>query len=409
MFNEAWLILATLALLIGLAARQVGLVALGSLLWTVVGVAWGWNRWVLHGVHYRRRLSERRAFLGETVTLELSVANRKLLPLTWLVIEDEFPCQIAVPDGELLPSAQETVGYLTSLVSLRWFERVRWRVRLRCDQRGFYRLGPAHLSTGDLFGLFRRRETLEHEDALIVYPRLYSLEAMGLPAKEPFGDARTPLRFLEDASRTIGIRNHDPADPLKRVHWKATARQQALQVRVFEPTTQAQLLICLNVVTLPYEWQGSNPELLEQAISVAASLASYAIERKHQVGLVANGCWPLSDQPLKVLPGRSPYQLTRILEALAAISPMPTARLGDLLLKESARLPWGATLAVVTGIVNDGLTEAMLRLRRAGRRVVLFSLDPAQPAEALPGLICYRIESPPGREPIRFAPLGGPP
>ena len=406
MFNEAWLVLASVVLVIGFASGRAGLSGLGTLLLTIVGLAWAWNRWALHGVEYRRRLSERRAFLGETLSLELAVVNRKLLPLPWLQVEDEFPLRLKVLDAEILPSAQPTVGYLTSLLSLRWFERVRWRVHLRCEDRGFYYLGPSHLGSGDLFGLFHCHETREQQDVLVVYPRLYSLEEMGLPTKEPFGDTRASLRIFQDPSRTIGVRDYDAADPLKRVHWKATARRQELQVRVYEPTTCLQLLICLNLVTLPYEWQGSNPELLEQAISVAASLAGYGAGEKYQVGLIANGCWPLSDQPLKVLPGRSPYQLTHILEALAAVSPMPTARLPDLLLKESARLPWGATLLVVTGVLGDELTEAMLRLSNAGRRVVLLSLDPTQPAEELPGIRCYRLASRPGEEPIRFAAVG---
>jgi len=403
MFNQAWLLLASIALLIGLAAGRPGLAALGTLLLTVVGVAWGWNRRALSGVEYRRRLSERRAFPGETVTLELSVANRKALPLSWLRIEDECPRDLTVLDGELVPSAQGSGALLVSVLALRWFQRVRWRIRLRSSARGVYHLGPVHLSSGDLFGLFRRDATLEARDTLIVYPRVYSLEALGLPTKEPFGESRSPLPMLEDPSRTVGIRDYGAGDPLRRVHWKATARRQRLQVRVYQPATHLQLLICLNVVTLPHGWQGSIPELLEHAISVAASLASYGVEHRYQVGLVANGCWPLSDQPLKVPPGRSPYHLAHILEALAAVLPLPSERLPELLLKSSARLPWGATLAVVTAIVDDDLVEAMLRLRSAGRRLVLLSLDARDDPRIAPaGILYYRIASRPHESPVRF-------
>jgi uncharacterized protein (DUF58 family) len=406
MFSEAWLVLASVVLAVGFATGRAGLSALGTLLLTVVGLAWGWNRMALRGVQYARRLSERRAFPGETLTLELAAANRKLLPLAWLKIEDEFPNDLKVLDAEVLPSTQPSMGYLTSLLSLRWRERVRWRVHVRCDRRGYYFLGPAHLASGDLFGLFRCQQVLPHQDLLVVYPRLYDLEALGLSGKELFGDARAPASLLEDPSRTAGARDYDPGDPLKRVHWKATARRQQLQTRVYEPTVHLELLVCLNLLTLAHEWQGTIPELLEQAVSVAATLASYGAERRCEVGLLANGCWPLSDQPLKVLPGRSPYQLARILEALAAVSPLPTSRLGDLMLRESGRLPWGATLAVVTAVLAEDLTEAMLRLARAGRRVVLLSLDAGQPAEELPGILAYRLASPLHGGPLRFVRVG---
>jgi uncharacterized protein (DUF58 family) len=397
MLSQAWLLLAAIVLLAGLASGRLGLSALGVVLLGVAAVSWAWNRWSLVGIEYRRRLSERRAFVGETVTLELTLANRKPLPLSWLRVQDECPASLAILGAEPLPSPQQGVGYLTSLLSLRWFEQVRWRIDLQSSRRGYYRLGPAHLASSDLFGLFGQQATLPEQDTLIVYPRLHSLEAMGLPAKEPLGDSRAAPSMLEDPGRTAGIRDYGAGDPLRRVHWKASARRQQLQVRVYEPSAHLQLLICLNVVTLPYEWQGSIPELLEQAVSVAASLASYGAEQKYEVGLVANGCWPNSDQPLKVLPGRSPYQLARILEALAAVSPLPMARLADLLLKTSAHLPWGATLAVVSAIVDDDLVEAMLRLGSAGRRIVLLSLDRERPAGPL--------VSQAGEAPIRFARL----
>jgi len=404
MFNQTWLLIAFTALLIGLAAGRPGLAVLGTILVSAIGVAWAWNHWALSGVEYRRRLSERRAFPGETIVLELSVANRKVLPLSWLRIEDECPPGLTVLDGEHLPSSQGSGALLANVLALRWFQRVRWRIRLRPGVRGVYHLGPARLASGDIFGLFRRDLTLETHDTLIVYPRVYTLEALGLPSKEPFGDSPSSLRMLEDPSRTVGIRDYGAGDPLRRVHWKATARRQQLQVRVYEPSTHLELLICLNVVTLPYGWQGSIPELLEHTISVAASLAAYGVEHRYEVGLIANGCWPLSDQPLKVLPGRSPYHLVHLLEALAAVLPLPTERLPELLLRSSARLPWGATLAVVTAIVDDDLVQAMLRLRSRGRRLVLFSLDTRPESPAIPaGILSYRIASQPGEAPIRFA------
>ena len=39
--------------------------------------------------------------------------------------------------------------------------------------------------------------------------------------------------------RTVGVRDYRPGDSPRRLHWKATARApgQALQVKLFEPTT----------------------------------------------------------------------------------------------------------------------------------------------------------------------------
>jgi uncharacterized protein (DUF58 family) len=212
-----------------------------------------------------------------------------------------------------------------------------------------------------------------------------------LPPKEPFGEIKAQQRIFEDPSRTIGIRDYQFEDTLKRIHWKATARRQQLQVKVYEPTTSFQLMIFLNMVTLSKHWQGTIPELLERVVSVGASIANYAVEKRFQVGLLANGCWPQSDQPLKVLPSRSPDQLTHILEALAAVSALPTISIEDLLNRESARLPWGATLAVVTAVVTEELLAVMSRLRAAGRRLVLLRLDDKPLPFDMPKIMVHRV------------------
>lgn len=382
-FSEAWNALALLCVLIGLVARQNGLTLLGVLLVSVSLVARLWNHYALFRVTYTRRLEPRRAFIGETVELEIAAENRKLLPVGWMRIEDEWPASLHLVKGEedLHASSLPERATLLNTFSLRWYERVRIHYRIQCQERGYYRLGPARVTSGDIFGLFRDEYSVPTLNWLIVYPRVLPIEELGLPPKDPFGEIKAQQRIFEDPSRTIGVRDHHPDDGFRRVHWKATARKQKLQVKVYEPTTSFTLVTFVNVATFDKYWFGTIPELLERCITVAASICHFAAEKRYVVGLIANGCIPRSDQPIKVLPGRSLEQLTHILEALAAVTPIAMQDISDLLSRESPRLPWGATLAVVTANVNDELCSTLLRLHAAGRRLVLISLsqDPPDP------------------------------
>lgn len=391
MFNDAWIALALVFGLLGVLFRQDALVIMATVLLTVIAVAWLWNRYALHGVVYRRELSERRAFVGEEVALTIRVTNGKRLPVAWLKVEDELPVAIPLIGDTLAPSHKETVGYLVNLYSLRWRERVTRRFRLACAQRGFYTLGPARLQASDGFGLFSAARVDEREDTLIVYPQVLPLEALGLPPKDPFGDAKAEEPLFADPSRAVGVRDHQPYDGQKHIHWKASARQQRLQVKVYEPTTSPQWVVFLNVNTLPEPLQGSDPALLEQVVSVAASIASFAVEQKHMVGLLANGSLPRSDQPLKVLPSRSPDHLMHMLEALAAVTAFSTSRIERLLETESPKLPWGATLIVITGIVSDALLASLVGLKAAGRRVALVAVGADVDTERLPEIPAYTV------------------
>jgi uncharacterized protein (DUF58 family) len=393
MFNKAWIQLAIILIPIALLFDVQALLVISAFLLTVVPIAWWWNRQSLTGVTYERVLSERRAFPGEVVELTLRITNRKLLPLGWLSIEDQWSLALVLEDGSLFPTPSSQMGLFRAAFALRWFERLIRRHRIRCTRRGFYPFGPTRLRSGDIWGLFRQTATQDTLDWLVVYPQVVPLEALGFPAKEPLGETKAAWRIFEDPSRAVGVRDHRPEDGFRRIHWKASARRGELQVKVYEPTTSYNLVVFLNVATFARHWEGTKPLLLEQTIAVAASIASHAVEQRYLVGLMANGSIPHSDQPIKVLPSRRPDQLARVLEALAAVTSFTTSTIESLLMAESPRLPWGSTLVVVTAIVTEDLLSALVRLRDVGRRVVLVSLEdePSHPYTLPPGVVVHHL------------------
>jgi len=146
-----------------------------------------------------------------------------------------------------------------------------------------------------LFGLFEREWEHPRVERLIVYPKIFPLEEWGLPPKEPFGDTRTRIPMFEDPTRVRGLRDYRPDDAPKHIHWRATARRNALQVKVYEPMINYNWVLFLNIATYEQAWQGVDTALAERTIRLAASLANFAVERKYAVGLIANGTWPDSD------------------------------------------------------------------------------------------------------------------
>jgi uncharacterized protein (DUF58 family) len=390
-FTDAWVVVGLILTLIGLALGNRFLLATAVAMFAVAGAAWIWNQLSLYGLHYRRNLSETRAFLGETITLTLEARNLKLLPVTWLQVVDIFPAALPISDQQVVINRATNLGEFTSFWTLSAFGRLRRHFTVQCTQRGYHTYGPATVTTGDAFGMFNRRGSLPDQDRLIIYPRLYSAAELGLPAKNPFGERAAEARLVEDPLRTAGIRDWQPTDGIKRVHWKATARYQQMLSRLYEPSQEPQVLIFLNVATFTRHWLGQIPELMERAISVAGSLAALCAEMRLPVGLIANGFLPGSDQPLRLLPGRSPDQLVHILELLAAVTAFATQPIEELLLRESPRLPWGSTLLVVTAVAHEELLATLLDLQRSGRKVVLFTLTERPPERDLPGILVYHL------------------
>lgn len=390
-YNDAWIILALILTVVGVVLDNAFLTTAAVLLLAIAGVAWGWSALSFYGVHYRRRFSEVRAFRGETVQLTLEVRNQKFLPLTWLNIRDSFPSALPVSGKDLPVSPATNQAEFSTFWMPGPFQRVTRRFDIECTSRGFFRYGPTRLASGDGFGFFGRSLTLNDEERLIVYPSLYSVTELRLPTKNPFGETRAQGRLFEDPLRTVGVREWQEFDMPRRIHWKATARHQALLSRVYEPSEEQQVQLFLNVATLERHWHGYLPELQERTISVAGSLAALAIEARLPVGLIANGALPGGDQPIRLLPGRSPDQLLRILELLAAVTPFATAPIEQMLQQEASRMPWGATLVLVTAIAHDELLASMLDLSAAGRQLVLFTLAEEPPTQLLDNITVYHL------------------
>jgi uncharacterized protein (DUF58 family) len=283
------------------------------------------------------------------------------------------------------------------LLSVRWYERVRRHYRVTCRARGFHPFGPATLRTGDVFGLATQQIDVPGEDYLLVYPKIVPLERLGLPARNPFGDV--PLRrqwLFEDPMRTSGVREYRPGDNPRRLHWKATARApgQALQVKLFEPTTTQRLHILLNISTAGpnWSWQGYDPEVLEAAITTAASLANWATERGFLFGLAANAKLFRSSAAVRIPPSRDPRQMMYVLEALAKLVPMPTMAAETLVELEGRELAYGTTVVMVTAFANEDLVDRLQRLRRAGHQPAMLLISSAeQPLAPLNGLPAYAI------------------
>jgi uncharacterized protein (DUF58 family) len=207
------------------------------------------------------------------------------------------------------------------------------------------------------------------------------------------------------------VRDYQPADPIRRIDWKATARRGELQSRVYEPSTTQHLIVALNIDTLKHPWQGYIPELLEASIVVAASIARWAYEARYAVGLLASGSLSESDRPVSIAPGRAPDQLARILEALGGISPMTLSSLATLLERESHTLPLGATLAVVTALMPAQLAAALRRLRDSGHQMAVLAMADDDWSELLGDVPVQRVnrlafaaEEAPAAEPRSWKP-----
>ncbi len=352
----------------------------------IIGIARWWRKHALDGVTYGRRPFYRRAFPGERVSLRIEVENHKILPLSWLRVTDPWPKAVGPEDeNETILGYPPAGDRLTHIFSLRWFQRANRKHTLVFRQRGTHRVGPTLMEAGDLFGIYETQRVSQNQDYLTVFPELITLGESPFPSDDPVGALNARRKLYVDPTQPVGVRDYRPGDDFRQIHWPATARLGQLQSKTYQPISARIAVLCLNVSTFAHHWQGTHPELLEYVISVAAGLAFHGSEAGYQIGLISNGRLANSDQPFRILPGRSPRQLSYVLEALAAVTAIIASPFDDFLIKEVPRLPYRAALMVVTALTSPALIETLLRLKKRGRQITLVALGQDRPPE-LPGI-----------------------
>lgn len=389
MLNERWITLLIFIGLLGLVWRVPALAAVGLISLVVLVASYAFRLVALKGIRYSRRLNETRVFMGEPVDVACRLENDSRLPALSLHVRDDSPRGFVeaqeLSEHDVAPLAETLEEDATGRVNLSQTAALKPRAQitrafhLRATRRGYHVFAEPRVRAADLLGISEVDRVEPLRDKVLVYPRVFALEELGLPARQPLGAIASLRRLIEDPTRNMGARDYQPGDPFRHIHWKATAHRGALQTRVFEHTAEPTSTVLLNVTTFENDWVGVDVERFEWAIAVAASIASWLHENGCTVGVSTNGCTPEVPDAIRVKPRRSPDQLTHVLETLAMLHPFTAMRFNEFVLHEMRHIPQGSSLIVVTPLLTEAIDIALRRLHDLGRRMLVVCADRAAP------------------------------
>jgi uncharacterized protein (DUF58 family) len=318
-----------------------------------------WTRKSARNISCERRF-EKRVFWGEEITVLLEIRNKGWLPIPWFYIYESLPVQLAAGTS------------IKRVLSLGPHGQTELMYKLKAYKRGYYPIGPFTTKLGDTLGLTDIQELQKQSDFITVFPRIIPLANPRLPSRSPVGTLRHHQPIFEDPARVRGKRDYVASDSLRRVDWKASASTGRLQVKLFEPSIALQTVIFLNL-NAPEYISRHRIDATELAIVVAASLANWSVIQKQAIGLITNGVDPLAnDQSVQPIPSRKGRgQLVHILELLARVQCNESHPFTEILNKETPKLPWGTTVVIITGSVDEALFDTIFQIQRRGQNVVV--------------------------------------
>jgi len=345
-----------------------------------------WNQQGIKHVKVSRKF-DNHAYLFQKSELVLQIENTSILPIIWLEIHESLPVNVRNTPVQnyvisLPPKGKTTLKY--PLYTLK---------------RGFYKLGPTSITSGDILGITHSAEVFFEPDHFIVYPNIVDFERLMLPSRSPFGFLKHKDPIFEDPSRIFGKRNYQAGDPFSRIDWMASASTGELQVKIFEPAITVETLLVLDLDPESYDIK-KRFDATELAITSAASIANWSNRQKLTVGLLTNGLDPINGMnPISALPAQKGNQhVMLILEALARVEVGQTSSLPYLVSQALSHSAWGTTLILITGLYSQHLLEQIILAKRNGMNIVLmligFSQDrmKAQSESRQYGFIFYNLQ-----------------
>ncbi|SFS36282.1 DUF58 domain-containing protein [Marininema halotolerans] len=344
------------------------------LLWLggMIGVFYGyvklWGRVSNNAVQVELHIPQQRLLEGDLLEIQIRLVNHSWLPMPYVEVNQPFP------QGIVMISGEDLLDHLRILTYLLPKQQLIRKITLQCCERGLHRLEGTELKTSDGFGFSEQRNLVHSKGKILVRPQRIVHPGWKVIYQELMGEKSIRRWYQEDPSRLAGVRPYHVGDPLKRIHWSATARTGEMMVKQFETTSQNQLYLLLNQQFFKYHRSGAMSRLVDFQCRLAASVFDYAEEDGLHYGLYTNGNWQ-GVRPLRIAPGNKPEHWNRVEEALGRLRNGANLPFATLMEEVRPRTQPGL-VQVITAYWDDDIAKALTRWKEDGHTInILFVME----------------------------------
>jgi len=297
-FTREGLVFIFLSLAIGAAAVNTGnniLYLIFSLMLGLIVVSGIFSRRILTGLSANIEFPSH-IFSGVSVPCYVTVSNKKThLPsigIRFVLKNPSIP-----PVGKYffyIPASEKVSGFMPIVF----------------PRRGVHVLKEMELRTRFPFSFLIKVRRIQIDQTMRVYPRIYRIPDDVLARFTEGILHESPYRG--DSAQLLHLRDYNPLDSSKRIHWKASAKTEKFFVKEFQRDQGKDLTVYFDC------FPGGNAvsEIQEKAISVIASIAYKATEK----GYKATFCFP--DASFEI-GGGGQTSITTLLDYLAGLKPTP--------------------------------------------------------------------------------------
>jgi uncharacterized protein (DUF58 family) len=300
-----------------------------------------------------RSAAQLRATEGDEIDVELTVTNPGPAS-TLLAVTDGPPVGLTPIAGHV-----QFLGRLPARAT----EAISYTV---LAYRGLHTFGETQIRVWSPWGLAMHESRVRLDTNIKVHPRAERLDPITIRPQRTRAFAG-PVKANRGGQGLdfFGCRAYTPGDDVRRINWRAYARQDSLTVNEYELERIADVNIILDARAKSHS-QLDDETTFDHSVRAAASLASHFLEQGNNVGLLIYG-----DYVQWAFPGIGRLQRERILDELAE------ARLGDKAVFEELRFiptrlfPARSQLVLVSPLIDEDDVEIVALLVERGYSVLV--------------------------------------
>lgn len=306
-------------------------------------------------LHIERTVSRHRMMEGEEVEITVDIAtdfgNKGR---HFVSVIDRLPAKAKLIEGE-----DQFLGQLLPGQSAQFSYRI-------VLPRGKHEFTEIVVTAWSRWGLASSMKSISHETTIIAHPKAEPLETFAIHPRRTRAFAGPVKANLGGQGLDFfGCRSYVPGDDVRRINWRAYARQDNLIINEYELERLADVSIIVDA-RLQAHCQLGDDTTFDYSLRAAASLTRHFLRVGNIVGLLVYG-----DLVHWVFPGVGKIQERKILDALSSAYAAEKEVFEDLRMIPTRLFPAQSQLVFISPLIDDDDVEVIALLIDRGYSIIL--------------------------------------
>ena len=162
-----------------------------------------------------------------------TVTNTSWMPVSYLAVHENYPEWTTLPEDIVSYRNLHDIK-VKKVFRVGGRSKKHQEITVSISKRGVHMIKGDSIESGDFLGLREYKNTVYYREEIVVYPRRVDDDGVTEALGQFLGDIQAKRWLIRDPVLTVGIREYTGREPMKEIHWMASAHRGELMVKEFD-------------------------------------------------------------------------------------------------------------------------------------------------------------------------------